>query len=432
MCQSLDHMISQYFTHQSDKYLNPDMFNESASVLTSPRKQSRPYKLWQLPARYHCPLIGTCLSLDELRKLADKTRQQLDGFDEYDIHSLFISYAHSSNPVSRLMQKHLEKKYTLVQRRFAKAKTPSALLELWAEAWEQGAIADSFWAVMMHPQADEQIWHAVYAKMHMLSHQIGASQRADLQKLHFLQEREVLLQGQVKSLRQDVMERDGQLKALREELAAMRTQQIQTQASDVVLDADDLVEKLQRQVQQAQQESQYFAEQLQEALAQNQQQLAQLADLRQELAEAYAERDALEQHLEQLLEPDCSQCDKEHHCQSQQPDINGRCILYVGGRDKLKPHLRSMVEQCGGRFLHHDGGLHGKDHYLHQVLAQADTVFCPVDCISHNACQTIKRFCKKHNKHMVLLRKDSLSAFAQGLRAHNPDEAKNQLIEFLQ
>jgi hypothetical protein len=42
-------------------------------------------------------------------------------------------------------------------------------------------------------------------------------------------------------------------------------------------------------------------------------------------------------------------------------------------------------------------------------------VFCPVDCISHDACQRVKRCCKRNNTPFVPLRSSGVSGLIRGL-----------------
>jgi hypothetical protein len=39
-----------------------------------------------------------------------------------------------------------------------------------------------------------------------------------------------------------------------------------------------------------------------------------------------------------------------------EPQLDGRCILYVGRRCQLLPHLRAGAESWNACLLHHDGG----------------------------------------------------------------------------
>jgi hypothetical protein len=133
--------------------------------------------------------------------------------------------------------------------------------------------------------------------------------------------------------------------------------------------------------------------------------------LERQLAELGAERDALEAKLDELLSADCV---GRGTCAAD-TNLRGRCILYVGGIDRQCGRFRDLVERRNGRFVHHDGGLHDGRLRLGSILPQADAVFCPVDCVSHDAAKRVKQFCKRHGKRLVLLPRASLAAFTRGL-----------------
>ena len=99
------------------------------------------------------------------------------------------------------------------------------------------------------------------------------------------------------------------------------------------------------------------------------------------------------------------------------PDLCGRRVLYVGGRERQVAHFRLLVERQNGEFLHHDGGRNENAARLDTMIHAADAVLCPVDCVSHDACLRIKRICKHSAKRFVLLRSASLTCFQEGLHA---------------
>lgn len=93
----------------------------------------------------------------------------------------------------------------------------------------------------------------------------------------------------------------------------------------------------------------------------------------------------------------------------------GRAVLYVGGYREVTPRLRAHVEEKGGTFLYHDGGIEMQTTRLSGLVSQASTVLCPVGCVSHDACIHLKRLCKRHSKQLILLRSAGLSGFVSAL-----------------
>ena len=90
-------------------------------------------------------------------------------------------------------------------------------------------------------------------------------------------------------------------------------------------------------------------------------------------------------------------------------------MLYVGGRCNLVRHYRELVERQGCRFHHHDGGREHSIPELYGKLASADVVLCPMDCVSHEACQSVKKACRHCLKRFVPLRSSGLSSLARSL-----------------
>lgn len=97
--------------------------------------------------------------------------------------------------------------------------------------------------------------------------------------------------------------------------------------------------------------------------------------------------------------------------------LEGRSFLYVGGRDCQVAHLRQIASSFGANLIHHDGGLREAVSRIDNVLPSVDCVFCPIDCISHDACLRVKSGCKRWEKAFVPLRNGSKSSFERALQS---------------
>lgn len=103
--------------------------------------------------------------------------------------------------------------------------------------------------------------------------------------------------------------------------------------------------------------------------------------------------------------------------QVSQSNLTGQHILYVGGRTRQMAKFRKIIKDKGGVFIHHDGGLHDGFPRLKKLMSVADAVMCPVDCLGHNACNHIKKYCKQVQKPLIFLRTSGLSAFSEGVES---------------
>jgi hypothetical protein len=103
--------------------------------------------------------------------------------------------------------------------------------------------------------------------------------------------------------------------------------------------------------------------------------------------------------------------------------LDGRSVLYVGGRDCQVAHLRQIASNFGAELIHHDGGLREAVSRIDTVLPSVDCVFCPIDCISHDACLRVKTGCKKFGKTFIPLRNGSKSSLERALNTMNERDA---------
>ncbi|WP_454746732.1 DUF2325 domain-containing protein [Ciceribacter selenitireducens] len=99
--------------------------------------------------------------------------------------------------------------------------------------------------------------------------------------------------------------------------------------------------------------------------------------------------------------------------------LSVRSFLYVGGRDCQVAHLRQIASNHGAELIHHDGGLREAVSRIDTVLPSVDCVFCPIDCISHDACLRVKSGCKKFGKTFIPLRNGSKSSLERALQTLN-------------
>lgn len=390
------------------------------------RKMLR-YKLWDLPGMLFCPVIGTCLEVDELRQLARRSgRDDVARGSDYEVHVTFVGACSQRNSLSLAAQKTLERKHAAQIRLSQKARDPQQLQQFWENALAEGQVPGGFWATLTHPQCDENLRTLVWQEVHMLSHQIGAGQRADLRALAETRASLAQIQAeherQMQRLRSMLAERDKRIAALENEQVAYQQREKGLQKALQTLHSDwerwgghNAVQTLE----QVQQRWQLAQRLLGEARTERDQALADVQTWQHERVRAEAERRALRQqvaYLERvLLEPE-SEC---QHCLAQEQgqclNLCGRKILCVGGRTQAVEQYRAMVANYNGLFEHYDGGIEDHRQRLDQLLASADIVVCTTDQVSHDAYYRSKRHCKRTAKPCVLIRSSGVSSFARAL-----------------
>lgn len=396
-----------------------------ASTAGAARTPVRRAKLWELEVKHHCPVIGTCLPIDELGKFACRFSFDCDRRDEFALHVEAVGCSGSRNPVSQAIQKHLEHKYQIHVIRFERASNDAEVLALWQEHCARGEVAGALWAATTHKAASAATRQRIYADVHMLSHQVGAGQAADTRWLAHLEKEhadaKAALEKQKRQqasseakLSQQLQKTTAELDRLRpaaDEVAALQARLATFESGSAMMDMGRKLASLQAANQELILAVQRGAA-LGASLKAAQDQAQALVRERDQLA---AERDALERLLlagevdesaEENCDGLCSSCDQATHI---------RNVLCVGGRSSLLVQYRALAERLGIRLIHHDGGLEEALSRLPDMIKGADAVMCPTDCVSHNAYYQVKRQCKHSDKPCLLFKGAGISSFAVAL-----------------
>lgn len=383
-------------------------------------------KLWELHRQLHCPVIGTCLDIDVWRRIARAQGVSVEAMTDYAVHVHFVASCEHRNALSRAAQKVLERAHGALVRRFSRAQSREQLEALWERTLNEGDVPGGFWALVTHPMCGTRLARRAYEEVHMLSHQIGAGQRADLKKLQDAraetQRLRQELHAQQRRHRQAVDSRDRRLRELQAQVATAQEECRLAKAREAGavqrlkgLGGTRLEERVTAHARRA-----CAADQRAEKFRAEVKAWREACDLANRRAKSLArevhEQSAQRQALERLLSPDADACDGcPASGQPGCPNLCGRRILCVGGRSHVIEHYREMVARCNGEFEHHDGGIEDKPQRLNSLLSSADVVICTTDCVSHDAYNRSKRFCKRYAKPCVLLRSSGVSTFVRAL-----------------
>ncbi len=376
-------------------------------------------KIWDLSDGWHCSIVGTCLSLRDLRALGRKLAlEPKPGFPvDYQLHGHFVGHAATRNKTSKFLNSLLDRKHASAIRRLTKASSPDDLTRAWEEALEAGDIPGPFWALMSHPDTPVRLAERMFADVHMLSHLVGASNRADIRRLNELEE----------NLAQAREDRDRERRQHAERMA---------EKSRLVGDLEErLAESTgggMRQIRVADLNlAEFDTAETDAILAENKTLRAELDSRDREIERMRAMIDGLHdeaaevEHALNNMHPVANDADD---MPTDAPDLAGRCILYVGGRPQSVNRYRQLLHNWNAELLHHDGGQEKSIHELASAIARADTVVFPCDCVSHDAVCNVKKLCRQLMKTYVPLRTSGLAPLVAALHAQNngtelpPDE----------
>ena len=375
-------------------------------------------KLWEFNTNLHCSIIGTCLSTAELRQVLRKLGLAPPDSSDHDLHSAAVSLAGRHDKAAKLLNKALDERHRIPIHQFAKAHTEDEVRSLWRESVKRGEIPGAYWAALTHPATTRALIRDAFGEVHMLSHLVGAANRADIRRLCQLEEENAALRSrldrQQAAFRDAVVTRDATIQELRralsEQVAAGSPAPHEHSAA-----LHQLVADLERRLASELRRSAVLAERLSNANA---------ATSAEHVARVNSEHEncTLRRELEAIeasMRPVC--CDDAAAADTSRPRLDGVTLLYVGGRTHHIAQLRRIAEKSGAAFVHHDGGIEHHLNLLAGLATQADLVLFPVDCISHHAAQLAKQLCRQAGKRFIPLRSASATSLLAALQ--RPDVA---------
>jgi Uncharacterized protein conserved in bacteria (DUF2325) len=379
-----------------------------------PPQTKRRVMIWDLHHSTHCSIIGTCLSTAELKRLLLKLEVSgAETADDHDLHMLGVMLAGRPEAGAKVLQKALDRRHDAAIRQFTRAKDAVQLTALWEEALGRGDIPGAYWATLTHPAATDTVFKRAFGDVHMLSHLVGAANRADIRRLKALEDENTALRAklerQQRQLRDGFVERDATIRRLnallahniaRAEPAAGDGDELAVAAAGAIADLD---RRLKRETDRRERLEKRGAELTH---------MLRVSEHRRESAERQSaimakELGAIEERMRGLLTP--AEGVLEHL------DLSRLVVLYVGGRAHQVPQLKALVERAGAGFLHHDGGIEHSVALLPGLISRANWTLFPVDCVSHAAMATIKRVCQQAGKPFQPLRTSGLTCLLAAL-----------------
>jgi hypothetical protein len=382
---------------------------DEAAAVEEPARRT---KIWEFNTNLHCSIIGTCLSTAELRQLLKKLGVAAPENTDHDLHAAAVGLAGRHDKAAKLLNKALDERHRLSINQFAKAPTDEAVRLLWRDAVRRGEIPGAYWATLTHPATTRALIRDAFGEVHMLSHLVGAANRADIRRLCQLEEENAELRArldrQQAAFRDAVVTRDVSIQDLRRALA-------QRVAAEPPLPGDhdatlhQLVADLERRLAAETRRGTVLGERLTGARAA-------ITEERSARMNAERENGALRRELEVIEASTHALCRDTASAGPSRARLDGVTLLYVGGRTHHVAQLRAITEESGAAFVHHDGGIEHHLNLLAGLASQADLVVFPVDCISHHAAQVAKQLCRQAGKRFIPLRSASATSLLAALQ----------------
>jgi len=374
-------------------------------------------KIWELDGHFHCSIIGTCLTAADLKNLLAKLDQAAMGVSDHELHGVAVSLAGRHDKAARLLNKALDKRHRLAIAQFDRAKTEAEIAAAWAAARQQGEIPGAYWAALTHPAATRELTRRIFGEVHMLSHLVGAANRADIRRLSRLETEMAALQEKFRrqqdQLRDAVVLRDEKIRELCGLLAHNDTERTADSTNGESRALEGVIADLERRLSAETRRRDALAQRLERSLTD-------LSVEREKRAAMERRAFALEDELA-ALEARYGNGSGSDAASSRPPlRLAGMTLLYVGVRPKQVVSARLLAEKAGAVFLHHDGGVEASGGLLAGMVSRADVALFPVDCVSHEAASAVKRLCRQSAKPFLPLRSSGLGSFLAALSVSIP------------
>lgn len=390
--------------------LPPTLIERDEPVI--PEGPRRRTKLWEFNGNLHCSIIGTCLSAAELRQVLRKLSLASPDSTDHELHRVAVSLCGRHEKPAKLLNKALDERHRIAINQFGKAATEEAVLALWHDAMKRGDIPGAYWAALTHPATTQTVIQDAFGEVHMLSHLVGAANRADIRRLSQLQAEnaalEERLQRQQIAFRDAVVTRDARIRELEQALAmAVISQPIGTRDDTGAL--RQTIADLEHRLASESQRRQTLSARLDAVIGVAEKERA-------ARAEADAVSNALQQELE-AVELSLKATVTAHATTPAKPALlHDVTLLYIGGHPHQVMHLRAAAEGSGATFLYHDGGVEHQLNLLPGLISRAGVVAFPVNCISHHAALLAKQVCQQTGKKFLPLRSAGITSLLAALR----------------
>src|SRR5580704_5668052 len=346
MALKLAQMLSSSGLHAAPAAAPPLIFRDATPAImpgdldAASAGAARRARIWEFGVNLHCSIIGTCLTTAELRHVVEKVEPSLGAASDHDLHMRGVMLAARRADGAKFLQKALDRRHRAAIARFGKAQDTRAVLALWGDALRQGDIPGAYWAALTHPTTTEEVIKRVFGDVHMLSHLVGAANRADIRRLRQLEEDNAALaaklERQQRQLHDGFAARDRTIRRLEDMLARGAGER----AADGVAPADDaetfgsLIRDLDKRLAREtarRERGEARVRELAATLAQTERTLTAERAMNEA---ARQELDVAERHLTALARP-------------QEPgdtiDLAGLTLLYVGGRANQIPLFKGLV-----------------------------------------------------------------------------------------
>lgn len=360
------------------------------------RQPTRRLQLWDIDGSMQCSIIGTCLTEQDLIDALRRNKlQAANHANSYDVHSYCVRAAGQDTPLTRSLNKILDRRYEGALRIVGRTECPDELRRVWARLRDAGQIGAAYWALLSHRHVPADLKIALFGEVHMLSHLNGHGAQELSLRLAEAERRIVDIEGRLRRSNEAKMAAIAERDAAVAKLSALECRLSTTSGRVANVDRTPAPSgtrqaKTERALISARARARHAEELLAKALARQ-------GPKTPTAPVSHGETCAALPKLEERAPPRTLR------------------VLYLGGRPAILPHLKKAADQRQAELLHHDGGVDDNIHRIEDLVKSCDVVMCPIDCVSHGACLLAKETCHRLRKRFIPIPTSSRSGFERAL-----------------
>ena len=390
-----------------------DSREQAESIATGPSR----LPVWEVNHCFKCPVVGTCITLAEQKRLLKKMGLLEKSDGPFEMHETLVASLDKENRLSRRIDNLLERKFGKQAAVLFQLEEQS-FLATFKEALESGEVEANLWATAVSPDLSLTCRRAVFGDIHMTMHWNGeqlmqfkrklSRQQQDMERL---QQRITDLSRQRRELKREVNGHKREKDKIKAALSAERREKSQLQQAMSHLPCPGCAKERE----QSDHGMQCEIDSLRRQLDFERKQVASLEEKNLRLSSRLKQQHKINRHVREETRNIIAEMTAINRCDKSCPsfDLCKKRILIVGGVTRMETLYRDLIESSNGVFEYHDGYVNKGAKGLETSLKRADMVLCPVNCNSHAACSIVKNLGKKHNKTVHILANASLSAVSQ-------------------
>lgn len=395
-----------------NQMINPIVIDENRKINIQAVSHTGDLKnLWEVDSHLMCPLIGGCLTIEEHRRVLNKAGCSTKRKRPYQLHNMIMSHLNEKNRISLKVDNYLKYKYRK-EVPALKDISEKEFMNICNDSLQSGNIEAIYYMAAVRNGLSSTAIEQIFGDVHMINHinlnevskvkmQLTMYEKTNIKLAGLFQEQKkknISMKKEVSKLKGSIADLDNLNRVLKkrassnnkEENEILRLRTSKYELNKRINQLEEKITRLSNENRKLERQKRKLEIKTYDLKSLNHQLNCDLRDL----------------HNKSSL------ADNEDICSSVCPASKfcpGR-ILVVGGRTRMKQRYKNLIESHGGEFEYHDGCVKGGRQDLENRVKRCDMVLCTVNCNSHGACESVKKYCQRHGKSFKMLPSSSLSS----------------------